>query len=704
MADELLEEISGVFTYTLYKSDTYMVTKFDSEEGTITVTGPSFEYEKGVRYRLSGTYFEHSRYGFQFNMLTVQKEMPKAKEDIISFLSSKLFKGVGKKAAARIYEAFGDETLELLKNDITLLDCLDLTVKQMESLEEGFKSLSDPENEILFYLISNGFNSLDAQKIFAKFKLASIEVGKENPFRYYNDIYGMSFDKVKNYASKIDFEDKELKYREAFILYYLTDSLFQSGDTYILKEELFRGLQKAGMIDAEEAYERAVGNEYLIVEDERVYLANDYYNERFISDYLKGFKGSLIVEEENVEESIDENERTRSIFYDEAQRAAIRSFFTNDISLIAGGPGTGKTTIVKAMVDIFREHFPFNNIIVLAPTGRAAKRIGEICDVEAKTIHSLLRWNKETNTFNFNIENPVLYDTVIIDEFSMVDADLFASLLKAGSLFKKICIIGDDNQLPSIRPGNVLADLIASGTFPLTRLSVNFRQREGSEIIDLAQGILNGHVQLDSYTKDIEFHDMRSSDPDLISMMKKDYDEGNDLDDIQVLTPMYRGEWGIDNLNILIQNSFNKRDLLKKEKQYGHTLFREGDKILQLKNRPSEDVYNGDIGILKDIDMKEKELLVDYQGIYVFYPFEDLSDISLAYVMSVHKSQGSEYPVVYFILSRYNLHMLNKNLLYTAVTRARRKLVIIAEEEVFYEGLKRTQKKRRTTLTMRLQA
>ncbi|MBQ1508679.1 MAG: AAA family ATPase, partial [Erysipelotrichaceae bacterium] len=651
MADELLEEISGVFAHVIYRSESYMVSRFETEEGTITVTGPSFDVEKGERYRLTGTYVDHPRYGFQFNMLTIEKELPKAKEDIISFLSSKLFKGVGTKAAQKIYDTFGDDTIDTLRQDIGLLDRVDLTVRQKQSLIEGFASLHDPENEILYYLISHGFNNLDAQKIFARFKLATIEKGEENPFSFYNEIYGMSFEKVKNYAKDIEFEDKELKFRESYLLYWLTDRFFESGDTYILHDELFERLRTKGGELFEEAFERALDNGYIIEEEDRVYLSNDYHNECFIADYLTSFPGSLCLSDEEIDEAVALEEEHSSIIYDEHQKEAIRRFFTSDISLICGGPGTGKTTIVKAMVRIFRDAFPFNNLIVLAPTGRAAKRIAEVCDVEAKTIHSLLKWDKESNTFNYGIDNPVLYDTIIIDEFSMVDNDLFASLLKAGKLFKKICIIGDDNQLPSIRPGSCLADLIASGKFPLTRLEVNFRQSEGSEIIDLANAVLKGHADLRSYTKDIVYLDPKTTRSDLVSLIREDLNEGRELEDIQVLTPMYRGNWGIDNLNVILQDAFNKRSPFKKERSFGRRIFREGDKILQLKNRPTEDVYNGDIGILEDIDMKERELMVNYQGIYIFYPFDDVTDISLAYAMSVHKSQGSEYPVVYFILS-----------------------------------------------------
>ena len=351
---------------------------------------------------------------------------------------------------------------------------------------------------------------------------------------------------------------------------------------------------------------------------------------------------------------------------------------------------------------MFKDYFPYNNLIVVAPTGRAAKRINEICDVEAKTIHSLLRWNLETNTFVYNIDNPILYDTIIIDEFSMVDNNLFASLLKACKNVKKICVIGDDNQLPSIKPGYVLNDLIESNKFVVTHLISNYRQSSGSEIISLSNDIINNDIDLSRYNSDIKFFDVKKDNFNLIDMINDDLNNGFSLDEIQVLAPMYKGEWGIDNLNIQLQNTFNPKDKDKNEKPYGQYIFREKDKILQLKNRPMDDVYNGDIGILENIDLKEKSILVNYNGIYCFYNYEELIELSLAYAMSVHKSQGSEYQVVYFIISRNNLHMLNKKLIYTAISRAKVKLTIIGEESIFIQGINHSMKKRNTSLVEKL--
>ena len=680
-----------------------MVTRFKTQDGPITVTGPSFDYEENQLYRLSGSYVDHPRYGFQFSMLTIEKILPDKKEEIISFLGSKAFKGIGKKTAEKIYAHFGDETLNLLKERPEAIFEVTLSNKQYASLQEGFQNLNDPENDILFHLVSNGFNNNEAQRIFSTFKLATMEVGKDNPFRFYNDIYGIRFEAVKQYASKIEFSDAQLKYKVSYLIYFLKEYTFNSGNIFIEEEELFAYLRRQGQNnDIYEAIDMAIEENYIVKEENRYYLSADYNDERFIAQYLNSFDNELTLSEELIQEGIENCENSLNITYDDVQKKAIRDFFQNGISFIVGGPGTGKTTIVKGMVEIFKRYFPFSNLIVVAPTGRAAKRINEICDVESKTIHSLLKWNKESNLFAYDIDNPILYDCLIIDEFSMVDNSLFASLLKAGSRIKKLCIIGDNNQLPSIRPGELLSDLLLSKMFTVTELKVNHRQAEGSEIISLANDIIKNDVDLDRYHKDISFYSIYENSFDLISLIKQDMADGYSINDIQVLSPMYKGNWGIDNLNVLLQNTFNPQDINKKEKKAGQFTFRIDDKILQLKNRPTDDVYNGDIGILAEIDEKEKYLMVDYSNIYVFYEYEELSDIALAYAMSVHKSQGSEYPIVYFVISKNNLRMLNRKLIYTAISRAKNKLVIIGDSALFMQGLSYMMKKRNTTLIKRL--
>ena len=702
--DEVIEKIIGVFIVTIYKSDNYMVSKFKTKEGQITVTGPSFDYDARQKYVLNGTYIDHPKYGHQFSILSIEKYLSDNKDEIISFLSSDLFTGIGKKVALKIYNYFGDDTLKKLKDNPSLIyELKDISKKQSESIIEGFESLNNPETNTIFHLISNGFSNSEAKKIFNKFKLDTLDISQSNPFKFYTDVYGIGFDKVKEYASKIEFCDAEIKYAEAYLIYLINEYTFNNGDTYINIDVLFKMLNKyLNNIDFNELIDKAIEDKYLIKEDDRLYLANDYYDEIFIANSLKRYLSDDVFEDFIVNYEIESLEDEYGIKYDTLQKDAILNFFKHNMSIIIGGPGTGKTTIVKAMVNIFKKLSPFENLIVVAPTGRAAKRINEICDVESKTIHSLLKWDKETNIFVHDSDNPLMYDVIIIDEFSMVDNSLFASLLKASQKVKKICIIGDNNQLPSIRPGFVLNNLIDSNLFITTYLKFNYRQNKGSEIIKLCDDIKNGNLDLNKYHKDIQFIDINDENYSLSDSIKDDIDNGYPLNEIQVLTPMYKGKWGIDNLNKNLQAVFNPKDISKVEKQFGDFIFREQDKILQLKNRPNDDVYNGDIGILEEIDLHEKSLLVRYNDVLVFYNYDELIDISLAYALSVHKSQGSEYQVVYFVVSKYNLYMLNRNLIYTAVSRAKNKLVIISDEEIMKQGIQKLMKERNTTLLKRL--
>ena len=590
-----------------------MVSRFDTGEEVITVTGLSFDYEKAQKYLLSGSFVEHPKYGRQFSILTIERCLPSNEKEVISYLSSKSFPGIGKKAAQKIYEHFGDETLRILREDPDRIEELDLSLKQQLSLRDGLQELDDPENDTLFYLVSNGFNSNDAHKIFDKFRFECKEIAMDNPFRFYNEIYAISFETVKKFARKIEFPDSESKYKEAFLLYILNEYTFNTGNIYVTYEELQDHLYHYGrMNDLDEIIERAISHQYLIVEENMIYLAQDYADESFIASYLKSMDNDFHIDDTMIKEAINDLENAYSITYDDEQKNAISNFLTNSFSIIIGGPGTGKTTIIKSMAEIFRNYLPYRNLIVVAPTGRAAKRINEICNVESKTIHSLLRWDKENNVFVFNEENPIMYDAIIIDEFSMVDNSLFASLLRASKQVRKICIIGDNDQLPSIRPGDLLNDIVTSELFPITNLTNNYRQAEGSEIITLASDIIRNDVDPDRYHEDILFHDPKTESFDILQAIDEDLMNGYTLDDIQILTPMYKGEWGIDNLNILLQERYNPRNKDKNEKTVGKYLFRENDKILQLKNRPTDDVYNGDIGVLIEINEEEKYFLIDF--------------------------------------------------------------------------------------------
>ena len=694
--DKEIVKLDGIFVYTVYKSANYMVSKFETSDGKIiTVTGNSFDYEPYSKYTISGEYVSHPKYGFQFNMFGISKYIPTKKEDIIRFLSGPSFKGFGKKAALKVYEYLGDDTLNILKNDRTILENIKLTNKQLVALNNGLDNFGDDENDVIYTLISAGFTSNESKKIYGHFKDDTAIIFKENPYKFYLDVYGISFIRLNNIVKDVEIEDKEIKFKEAYLVYLFKEISFRNGDIYLYKDE-FELFYKRKYDDFNKILEICLKDKYLTCFDDRFYLTSDLENEKYIAKSLLDNREELNIDDLNIDEAIKDNEFYFDIEYDDKQKEAIKSFFNEKISLIIGGPGTGKTTLITSLVNIFKDYFPYNNIIVVAPTGRAAKRINEVSDIESKTIHSLLKWNKDDDSFIHNEDNPIKYDCLIIDEFSMVDSNLFASLLKASSQVKKICIIGDNKQLPPIRQGDVLRDLINSNKFKITYLDTNHRQKEGNDIIELSYDINNNCVDFDKYKNDISFIDINNLIVDDVVNIVGEDDEEN----IQVLAPMYKNEFGIDNLNNHLQDYFNPKDKNKKEKTYGKYTYRENDKILELKNRPNDDVYNGDIGILKEIDEKDKSFYVDYQGISVFYKYDDLDDISLAYALSVHKAQGSEYQNVYFIFDRSQKHMLYKKLIYTAITRAKRKLIIIGDKDIFIEALNKDIKDRKTSLGM----
>ncbi len=704
MNEELFDTINGYFVHTIYKSDTYMVCKFETSDDTITVTGPAFDFIKGDHYLLTGNYVDHPKYGFQFNIITIKRYIPNKKDDIIKFLSSNSFKGIGKKAATKIYEAFGDDSINIIKEKFYLVENIGLNTKQINGLKEGIEYFNEDNNETILLLISAGFSNSEAHRIYYHYKDDTAFIFNDNPYRFYLDVPNIPFNKVLTCAKNLDFEDKEYKFKEAYLIYIFKELSFNSGNIYLDYED-FADEYLKNYSDIDIALKKCIDDNEIIFENDHYYYKQEYYDEIDIANYLKNNNETLLIEREYLKDLIKQNEFELSsdFKYDTNQTQAIFNFFSERFSIIIGGPGTGKTTLINALSSIYKVLYPYQNIIVVAPTGRAAKRINEICNVESKTIHSLLKWNKETNKFIQNKENPINYDCLIIDEFSMVDNNLFASLLNASTYVKKICIIGDINQLPSIRQGNLLKDLVESKLFETTYLSFNHRQKEGNEIIELANDIVNGTIDFNKYQNDVKFIDIKhTSLNSFIEMISNEINSGTSLDDIQVLSPMYRGDFGIDNLNSYLQATFNPPSKSKNERKVGKQIFRVGDKILQLKNRPTDDVYNGDIGVLNDIDDYLKSLMVNFDGINVFYETDELTEISLAYCLSVHKAQGSEYNTVYFICSKNHINMLYKQLIYTGISRAKSKLIIIGDEELFKTAIKKELNQRKTSLLSRL--
>lgn len=696
--------IRGVFTYCIYKSGSYAVWRFMGEDETIIVTGDLALIDMNKTYLLYGEYFDHPKYGIQFKVSYFTQELPSDLKGVIAYLSSDLFYGIGEKKARKITEALGSNALSLIRDDPSVLDAISISDKDKNVIIGGLSSNVGYE-ESLYYLLSNDIDIKDINKLLAFYKENTKSILQDDPYRPYFEVYGIGFATCDEIALKLGIKKDDPKRKAALVHHLISEYCFQSGDTYIDHDTIRKLIVKFDReLDENECLNAALLARCVIYDGDHYYTYGSYQDEESIAKYLVFHNiADETVKDEVLTQKLESLAKDESIIYDEKQIAAIFNFFHNKLSLIIGGPGTGKTTVIKAIAKVVKEIDPISSFHVVAPTGRAAKRIRELCGVESSTIHSLLKWDKETNTFTHCSANPLAVDYLIIDEFSMVDNWLFHKLIDALGNVKKLCMIGDDNQLPSVGSGDLLHDLIVTDLFSTTRLKTIFRQKEGSDIIDLCNQVLDGNIDLKRRSKDYFFlFDDLNWREDLIAVIKDYLDEGFDINDIQLLSPMYKGALGIESLNLLMQSVFNPD--IKESLKSRYRLFKVGDKVIQLKNQSQEDVFNGDIGTIEEIESNEgtKRLIARFDDIFIEYKDDFLSNIALAYCISVHKAQGSEYPIVIFAFSKAHIHMLNKNLIYTALSRAGNKLIIIGEKDIFLKGAKKHMAKRKTTLVKRL--
>ena len=662
---------------------------------TITFTGYFHELNNIDTYLFYGKLVEHPKYGLQFEVENYERCLPEAKDSIIEFLTSGLFKGIGEKKAKAIVDVLGLNTLKIiLENPDNLILIPGITKANITTLHEKLKEYEESYETVL-YLNTLGFSTKDSMLIFNYYKNKTKNIIEENIYQLINDIYSLTFKKIDQIALKKGIKKDSQIRIEASIIYIMNEISNIYGHSYYLYDDLKVFLPRVlqTTITEEqllESFDTLEKNNQIIIKDEKYYLKEMYEAETLIVKRFRLLEHNEPKISPNLENIIKEIEQFYNIKFNSEQYLAIKSSYEKDFLIITGGPGTGKTTIMKGITELYRQMKKLSfdklseKIALLAPTGRAAKRLSEATGLQASTIHRFLKWQKETNKFQVNEYNKSKAEFIIVDESSMIDTYLMASLLKGISANAKILLVGDDHQLPSVGPGQILHDLISSEKLSVIKLTKLYRQGNDSNIVSLAYDIRNKKIKDEVFNiaEDLTFINCQLSQvvPNIIELATTYKDIS--YKEFQILVPMYKTLYGIDEINKQVALIFNKEEKAKKTITIGETIFREGDKVIQLTNMPEENVYNGDIGLIqKIVTSPKKEVIVDYDGNLVKYTPSSFNNFRLAYAISIHKSQGSEFEIVVIPLVRNYNKMLYRKLIYTAVTRSKSKLYLIGEKD-----------------------
>lgn len=698
------EWIKGNFRKSIYQNESgYVIGIFKVKEAsseslinyvgrTITFTGYFSDLNTNDTYLFYGKEIIHERYGNQFQVNHYEVVLPEEKDGIVEFLSSELFKGLGEKKAKTIVDVLGRDTLKIiLETPSNLLLVPGVNEKLAGQIHDTLESYQN-SYETIIWLSSLGFSSKDAIRIYNRYRSMTKDKVEENIYRLTEDFEDITFSKIDPIFCSMGNQRDDTRRIQAAILFTTDEVCNLYGHSYLLKEEMFQYVVRAlknqiAPSEFENALNTLLTDAKMIKREEKYYLAKMFDAEKMIATRFRYLSNLSKVSCDDIEPLIESLEGDLSISYNQDQKRAIETALTNHLTVITGGPGTGKTTIIKAITRIYQMlyHCSYQDmeeeVALLAPTGRAAKRISEATLMPAQTIHRFLKWNKELNRFAVNEYAKSDVRFVIIDEASMVDTYLFDHLLKGLSVQTRIVLVGDANQLPSVGPGEVLKDTIESGEVTVVKLNELYRQGEDSNIISLAYDINRGVVNDSIFNQqpDLTFIPCDSMVVKE-NLMKYCISLKKERTDFQVLAPMYKTINGIDNLNLILQSVFNPKDSRKNEIIINGITFREDDKVIELSNMPEENIFNGDIGYIASIKNGEhKEVQIDFDGNVVKFTPLNFNKFKHAYAISIHKSQGSEFDTVIMpIVKSYN-KMLYRKLIYTGVTRAKKKLVLIGE-------------------------
>ena len=691
--------------------------KYDFVEGdylSVVGTFNDFEFIEDDLYSFKGEIVQHRKYGTQLSAIVVEPVIEKDKEAIVSYLSSSIFQGVGRKTAELIVDTLGVDALDkIYENKDSLFNIKGIPEQRKDTIYATIVANKQTQDIILKLNEYNLSNNL-ILKIYNFYKHNTLRIITESPYSLIKDIKGINFKTVDKIAetNEIAVNDRE-RILYAFI-YTINSFCFSTGNTYISKNTLlyntFNILYSSRNIavtkeDILSSYDYALDTGKLIEIEDRVFLPEIYYSEYSIySDISKRLEleDGFDISDSLLDKYIEEVEDELEISYDIVQIAAIKNCIKNNFAILTGGPGTGKTTIILAVIKIFQKikNYSLHDLLdesrsiltLCAPTGKAAKRMSESTGFYASTIHKAIGWSTEDeNMEEFVSEKFIKSELVIIDESSMIDVFLMYNLLKIINKDAKIILVGDNDQLPSIAPGNVLNDLINSKAISTVKLNKIFRQSEHSSIINISHSIKN-NIPFDILENFDDKEFISANKNEMINVISAIYDDlikGSAKENIQILAPIYKGTSGINEINMAIQSRFNDNE---EQIEYGELIYKVNDRVMQLVNRPEDNIFNGDIGYIEEIykEGNKVKIVIDYDGNYVTYEKTELNQITLSYACSIHKAQGSEFEnVIIPFIDNYNF-MLNKNLTYTAITRAKKKLILCGSSNVFYKSIEPT--------------
>jgi exodeoxyribonuclease V alpha subunit len=713
---EIKGQIERITYYNEENGYTIAKMKVGGRHDLVTVVGNLLSVSPGEVLKLTGEWHFHPKFGEQFKITSYESEIPATVKGIEKYLGSGLIKGIGPVMAGRLVSKFGTETLEVIETDIARLCEVDgIGDKRIEMIKQAWDDQKEVRN-VMVFLQGNGVSPAYGAKIYKQYGQEAVKVVRENPYRLATDIFGIGFLTADKIAQNLGISKDSQMRAEAGILYVL-HQLSDEGHVFYPYEPLIEACKGVLGLEREvivKAFGKIAEDRKIIIEDlsteafrennKAVYLTKLYVCEVGVADRLKAlmrFPKSLKAFDRDG--AIDLVQQELKIELAEKQKLAVKESLGEKILVVTGGPGTGKTTIINSIIKICGKIG--QRVLLAAPTGRAAKRMHEATAHEAKTIHRLLEFSPKEGGFKRNENNPLEADLVIIDEASMVDTVLMYQLLKAVPEKATLILVGDVDQLPSVGAGNVLKDIIESGYIPVVRLTEIFRQAEESLIVVNAHRVNNGQMPEFSHHKDhpqdFYFFDIEEPEKVLAKIIelckekipqKFGYDRVND---VQVLTPMHRGIVGASNLNAELQKHLNASP---DELMRGGKVLKVGDKVMQIRNNYDKDVFNGDIGRIASIAREEQEVIVDYDGRPVSYEYSDLDEIVVAYAVSVHKAQGSEYPVVVMPVLTQHYMLLQRNLLYTGITRGKKLVILVGTKKAMAIAIKNNKPQERYTM------